>query len=176
MIAPAFSTLFLRFCLFSLMAVGGANALLPEIFRQTVMVDHWISGNEFATFYAIAQAAPGPNVLIVALIGWKVLGIPGALVSLVGMVVPSSLIAFHVGKLWYRFRSSPWRQAIERGLAPITVGLVLGSGCLLLSKAATNWHLLALGLATTVAAFSLRHNPLWWLALAAILGALGWVV
>lgn len=170
---PSLSELYLQFCLFSLMAVGGANALLPEIFRQVVEVDKWLGGAEFATFYAIAQAAPGPNVLIVALIGWKLLGVPGALASLIGMVTPSSIIAFGVGKLWYRFRGSPWRKAIERGLAPITVGLVLGSGCLLLTTAATGWGLYAVAGATTVASYFLRHNPLWWLAIAAILGALG---
>lgn len=175
MTGPSLSELFFRFCLFSLMAVGGANALLPEIFRQVVEVDQWLMSAEFATFYAIAQAAPGPNVLIVALIGWKLLGIPGALACMVGMVTPSSIIAFGVGKLWYRFRTSLWRKAVELGLAPITVGLVLGSGCLLLTTAATNWRLYAVAGATTVAAYFLRHNPLWWLAIAAMLGALGLV-
>lgn len=175
MTAPTLAGLFLQFCIFSLMAVGGVNALLPEIFRQIVGVDHWVSASDFATLFAIAQAAPGPNMLIVALIGWKALGIPGALASMAGMDAPSSLIAYGVGKLWYRFRTSPWRRAIEIGMAPITVGLVLGSGCLLLSKTATDWHLLTVGLVTAGASYFLRHNPLWWLAIAALLGAVGWI-
>ncbi len=175
MIAPSLSDLFLRFCLFSLMAVGGANAILPEMFRQVVEMDKWLGGAEFATLYAIAQAAPGPNVLIVALIGWKVLGVPGALLSLVGMVTPSSFIAFGAGKLWYRFRGSPWRKLIERGLAPITVGLVLGSCSILLVTIATHWTLYGVAGAVAVASYYLRHNPLWWLAIAAVLGAVGLV-
>lgn len=172
---PSISELFWRFCFFSLMAVGGANALLPEIFRHVVILDKWLLSAEFATFYAIAQAAPGPNVLIVALIGWKLQGLPGALACMIGMVLPSSLIAFGVGKLWYRFRDSPWRKMIERGLAPITIGLVLGSGCLLLNTAASSWKLYLIGIATAIASYFFRHNPLWWLAIAAVCGVMGWV-
>jgi chromate transporter len=175
MTTPRLPGLFLRFCLFSIMAVGGANALLPEIYRHAVVMDHWITSAEFATLFAISQAAPGPNVLIVALIGWKLQGLPGALACLVGMVLPSSLLAFGVGKLWYRFRESSWRKALERGLAPISVGLILGSGSLLLTKTATHASLWAVGLATAVAAYKLKPNPLWWLALAALLGAVGLV-
>lgn len=175
MSTPSLGDLFLRFCLFSLMAVGGANALLPEIHRQVVEVGGWMSSLEFASLYAIAQAAPGPNVLVVSLIGWKVAGIPGALVCTLGMCAPSSALAYGVGHLWYRFSHSPWRKAVERGLAPITIGLVLGSGCLLVSTTGQDWQLYAVAIATAIAAYFSRANPLFWLAGAAALGGFGWL-
>lgn len=175
MSVPTLAELAQSFLQFSLLAVGGANALLPEMYRQVVENQRWLSSSEFATLYAITQAAPGPNVLLVALIGWKMQGVAGALVSLFSMITPSSLIVFGVGKLWFRFRHSPWRKVVERALAPITIGLILGSGCLLMNTTATSLSLYGVALATTAAGYFLRHNPLWWVALAALLGALGWV-
>jgi len=168
--APSITELFLRFCLLSVMAVGGASAVLPEMHRQIVEVNGWIGSAEFATLYAITQAAPGPNVLIVSLIGWKLAGITGAIVSTIGMCGPTSLLAFGVGKLWDRFSHSPWRKAIERGLAPITIGLMLGSGCLLVQTAGHGWAIYALAGGSAFASYYSRQNPLWWLAIAAVLG------
>jgi chromate transporter len=173
MTPPSITELFLRFCLLSLMAVGGANATLPELHRQIVETHGWMSSAEFASLYAITQAAPGPNVLIVSLIGWKLAGFAGALACTIGMCAPSSILAYGVGKLWYRFSQSPWRQAIQRGLAPITIGLVLGSGCLLVKAAGAGWQAYALAAGSAVASYHSRSNPLWWLAAAALLGGLG---
>ena len=171
---PSLTQLFLSFSLFSLMAVGGANALVPEMHRQAVELHGWMSGSEFAALFAIAQAAPGPNVLLVTLIGWKVAGLSGALVCTLAMCGPSSILAFGVAKLWDRFRTSPWRQAIQRGLAPITIGLVLSSGYLLSQAADHTWLAYALtGLTISVGLFS-RLNPLWLLAGGGLLGVLGW--
>ncbi|MDB5887196.1 MAG: chromate transporter [Rhodocyclales bacterium] len=172
MTPPSILELFLRFCLLSLMAVGGANAVLPEMHRQIVEAHGWISSAEFASLYAIAQAAPGPNVLIVSLIGWKLAGLVGAIACTIGMCAPSSLLAYGAGKLWYRFSGSPWRIAIERGLAPITIGLVLGSGCLLAQTAGGHWQTYALTAGSAVASYRSGKNPLWWLAAGALLGVL----
>jgi chromate transporter len=107
--------LFLNCCILSLMAVGGANALIPELHRQVVEVNNWMSGGEFASLFAIAQAAPGPNMLIISLIGWKLAGITGALVATLAMCGPSSLLAYGVGQLWERFgdaiSNAAWRQS-----------------------------------------------------------------
>jgi chromate transporter len=170
---PTLTGLFLRFCLFSLMAVGGATALIPEMHRQVVDLQGWMSNGDFAALFAIAQAAPGPNVIFVSLIGWKLAGIPGALVCTLGMCGPSALLAFTVGRLWDRFGHSRWRLAIERGLAPITIGLVLGSGCLLVQATGTRWPLLAVAALSAVLSYRSRKNPLWWLAGAALLGGVG---
>lgn len=165
--------LFLRFCLFSLLAVGGVNAVIPELHRQVVDLEGWMSSAEFASLFALAQAAPGPNVLIVSLIGWKVAGVPGALVCTAGMCAPPALIAFAAGRLWDRYKHSPWRLAVERGLAPITIGLVLGSGCLLVRASGSRWQIGAVAAASAVAACISAKNPLLWLAGAALLGAAG---
>jgi chromate transporter len=167
---PSIIELFVRFCLLSLVAIGGASATLPEMHRQIVEVNGWISSAEFASLYAITQAAPGPNVLIVSLIGWKLAGFAGAVVCTVGMCAPSSVLAFFVGKLWDRYSHSPWRLAIERGLAPITIGLILGSGCLLVRAAGDGWLIYALAGASAVASYFSRLNPLVWLAIAAAMG------
>jgi chromate transporter len=147
--------------------------MIPEMHRQVVELNGWMNNADFAALFAIAQAAPGPNVIFVSLIGWKLAGIPGALVCTFGMCAPSALLAFTVGRLWDRFRHSPWRQAIERGLAPITIGLVLGSGCLLVQATGTRWPLLAVAAITAVLSYRSSNNPLWWLAGAAVLGGVG---
>jgi chromate transporter len=171
--APTLPGLFLRFSLFSLMAVGGATALIPEMHRQVVDLHGWMSGAEFASLFAIAQAAPGPNVIFVSLIGWKLAGLPGALVCTLGMCLPAALLAFTVGRLWDRFQHSPWRLAIERGLAPITIGLVLGSGALLIRATGTRWQLVLVAGISAALSYRSRRNPLLWLAGAALLGGLG---
>jgi len=170
---PSLTALFFRFCLFSLMAVGGATALIPEMHRQVVDLHGWMGNADFAALFAIAQAAPGPNVIFVSLIGWKLAGIPGALVCTLGMCLPAAGLAFAVGRIWDRFQHSPWRRAIEQGLAPLTVGLVLGSGCLLVKATSPHWQLGLAAAASTVLSFCSGRNPLWWLAGAALLGGFG---
>lgn len=167
--------LFGVFAMFSLMAVGGANALLPEIHRYVVESHGWMSGAEFAALFAIAQAAPGPNVLVVSLIGWKVAGVPGALASTVGMCAPSSVLCFYVAKLWEAFKGSHWRRIIERALAPITIGLVLGSGWLLSGSANHSIMAWVLCFCAALVAWKTKLNPLFLLALGALVGGLGWM-
>lgn len=169
----ALPQLFWLFSLLSVMAVGGAGAIIPEMHRQAVELNGWMSGSEFAALFAIAQAAPGPNILIVTLVGWKVAGLPGAAVTTLGMCGPSSLLAFWVSRLWDRFRTSPWRLAIQRGLAPITIGLVLGSGYLLTRAADQSWLAYMLTAITAAVALSERFNPIWLLAAGGMLGLLG---
>ncbi|MCX9155720.1 chromate transporter [Niveibacterium sp. 24ML] len=169
--APSLGELLLGCATLSLVAVGGANAIVPELHRQVVDIHRWLSGPEFATLFAIAATAPGPNVLVVTLIGWKLGGIPGALLATAGICGPSSVLAFTVGKAWERLRASPGRQALERGLAPVTIGLVLGSGWLLNAAAATDWRGWLVAGVAAAAYWRARFNPLWVLAGAALLGA-----
>ena len=154
----------------SLMAVGGANAIVPELHRQTVELRQWLTGPEFAALFAIASASPGPNVLIVTLIGWQLGGIPGALLTTVGICGPSSILAYAVGHVWERLRGSPWRRVIQRGLAPVTIGLVLGSGWLLTGAAAQNRQGVLLAASAAAIYFRAKFNPLWVLAAGAVVG------
>jgi chromate transporter len=159
----------------SLMAIGGANAVLPEMHRHFVEIKGWMSSNEFATFVALSQVAPGPNVLIVSLLGWKVAGLAGALVATAGMSVPSALLTFHFSKAWQKFAHARWRNIVQSALGPITVGLILASGYVLTRAADHHWVNYGITALTVLLVMRTKIHPLWVLAAAAVLGALGWV-
>ena len=125
MIPPVLIELAQQFGLLSFLAIGGVNALIPEIHRRVVEMEHWLTDAQFAQAFAISQAAPGPNLLIVSDIGWNVDGFLGALVATVAICAPTSVLTFAVAHVWDRVRDAPLRAAIQRVLAPVTVGLVL---------------------------------------------------
>ena len=166
----------LRFSVLSLIAVGGVTSILPEVHRVTVDVHHWLTDAEFTQMFAIAQASPGPNMLIVALIGFHVAGLPGALTAAAAICLPSCTLAYLVERLWQRFRGTPLRRAVEAGLAPITIGLMLATGWLV-ARGAPGMGGVAYAITAVTAALVLftRVNPLWCLAVAAALGLLGLV-
>ena len=169
-------TIALRFGLLSLIAVGGVTSILPEVHRVTVDVHHWLTDAEFTQMFAIAQASPGPNMLIVALIGFHVAGLPGALVAAGAICLPSCTLAYLVERLWQRFRGTPLRRAVEAGLAPITVGLMIATGWLVARGApGTGWTAYAITGVSTALVFFTRVNPLWLFAAAGVLGLLGLV-
>jgi chromate transporter len=169
-------TIAARFTVLSLVAVGGVSSVLPEIHRVVVQVHGWMTDAQFTQMFAIAQASPGPNMLIVALVGWHVAGLPGALVATAAICAPSCTLSYFVARIWDRFRGAPWRRAAETGLAPITVGLVLATGWLV-ARGAQDASWVALGItAAVVAVMTLtRVNPLWLFAAAGTLGLLGLV-
>ena len=128
---------------------------------------------EFAQAFAISQASPGPNMLIVSVIGWKVAGFLGALVATVAICLPTSVLTYAVAHVWNRFRGAPLRAAIQRGLAPVTVGLVLASGYVLARTTDEGWIAYALTAVTALLALNTRWHPVWFLAVAGALGAFG---
>jgi chromate transporter len=162
-----------RFVVMAFLAIGGANAVVPEMHRQVVEVERWMSDGEFAAFFAIANAAPGPNLLIVTLVGWHVAGIAGALVSTLAMIGPTSLLTYAVLQVWNRFRDAPWRGPVQTGLAAVTGGLIAASAFLLARAADTGWGTFAITLATAALAARTKLNPLWAFGAAAALGAMG---
>jgi chromate transporter len=137
----------------SFLSIGGGGTILAEMAHQTVDVYHWLTRREFVDLFAITRAAPGPGILIVTLIGWKVAGWLGALVATLALFVPSSLLFCAVTVLWQRFSGSPWRKTIERGLAPIAVGLIFAGAYAVLE--ATQGGLLAFATAGISAALLL---------------------
>jgi chromate transporter len=112
-------TLAANFALMSLFAIGGANAALPEMHRLAVELMHWMTDQQFANMFAIAQVTPGPNVIIVTLIGYHVAGLTGALVTTLAMCGPTCIFAFFVGGLWERFKDARWRMIIQAGVVPV---------------------------------------------------------
>ncbi|MBS0560116.1 MAG: chromate transporter [Proteobacteria bacterium] len=166
-------TLLEIFARLSLLAFGGGNAVLPEMQRQVVEVHGWMTAHEFAQLYALAQAAPGPNMLVSTLIGWHVAGLGGALAATLGLTLPSCALTMAVASAWHRFRDAPWRRAVQAGLMPVTVGLI-GAGALLLCQTTTTgWRAAALTAAATVLFAATKLHPLLILAAAAALGASG---
>src|SRR4029079_154629 len=121
----------------------------------------------------LSQAAPGPNVLIVSLIGWKAAGYIGAIVAMAAMCAPSSLMTYQVANAWERFRDAPWRIATQSALAPITVGLILASGYWLPRTIDHEWAAYATTAVTAAVALATRMHPLWLLGIGAALGASG---
>jgi len=159
----------------SLVAVGGVTSVLPEVHRVVVDVNHWMTDVQFAQAFAIAQASPGPNMLIVTIIGWHVAGLPGALVATAAMITPSCTLAYAVGRVWHRFQGAAWRRAVEAGLAPVVVGLTLATGWLLARGASTTWLGYGITALTTALVLCTRLNPLWLFAVAGALGLAGLV-
>jgi chromate transporter len=165
--------LIVLFSSLSLLSFGGTNTVLPEMHRQAVTVYHWLTDQQFASVYAISQASPGPSSLIVSLVGLKAAGWVGALVALVAMFIPAAAVTFVASRAWERFRDAKWRIAAEKGLAPITVGLLLASGLVITRAADHGWSALLFTGATTILLVTMRLNPLFVMAAAGILGGLG---
>jgi chromate transporter len=163
----------------SLFAVGGALSMLSDIRAMVVDHYHWMSNADFAHLFAIAQIAPGPNILMVSLLGWHVAGLAGLAVTTLATLGPSGLFAFFVGRGFDRMAATAWFPAVRQALAPLVVGLYLASG--LEAARAADQRLPAYAITAGVAAYVAisRYNPLWGLLAGAIAGvglsALGWL-
>ncbi|MEO5764397.1 MAG: chromate transporter [Casimicrobiaceae bacterium] len=162
-----------RFASLSLLAIGGINALLPEFHRVVVDVEHWMTSAEFADLFALAQLAPGPNAMIVSLLGWKAAGVPGAFVATVASCGPSSLVCYFAMRRFERMKEAKTRATLQRALAPIAIGLVLASGYTLARAADRSAIAVALTVIATVVIAWTRVNPVWVLAVAALVGVSG---
>jgi len=168
-------TLAVQFAIMSLLALGGANAVVPEMHRQAVELRSWMSEREFADMFAISQAAPGPNVMLVTLIGYHVAGVAGALVTTLAMCGPTAVLAQFLGHAWYRFKDAPWRIAVQNGVTPISVGLVAASAIVLTRASDHSWAAAAVTVATALTAYWTRWNPLWLIGIAGLAGLTGLV-
>ncbi len=131
--------LLLTFAPLSLMAFGGGQAIVSEIQVQSVEVQGWLSAGQFTDIFAISRAAPGPSTLIVALIGWQVAGFLGAAIAATAIFLPSSLLIYAFGTWWLRHRGKPLTVAVERGLAPVAVGLIFAGAFIVLQSMEADW-------------------------------------
>ena len=155
----------------SLVAIGGANAVVPEIHRQVVTTLAWMSDATFAQLFALAQVAPGPNILVVSLIGWHLAGGPGLAVATLAMIVPSCCLAFGVGRSVSRGGPASWLRIVQDGLIPIAVGLILASGWVMARAAAANRLAVAITVGTSVFVVMSGRSPLWALFIGTIVSA-----
>ena len=166
-------TLAWTFGLMSLFAVGGANSAIPEMHRIAVDVQHWMSDKQFADVFAISQMSPGPNVLIVTLIGYSVAGVAGALVATLAMCGPTALLAYYVSRLLERSSHSRWPAIVQAALVPLSIGLMGASGLILALTSDQSWAAALTTAVAAVLAFATRLNPFWLLLAGGLLGFAG---
>jgi chromate transporter len=167
------STLVWTFGLMSLFAVGGANAAIPEMHRVAVEVQHWMTDKQFADVFAISRMSPGPNVLIVTLIGYSVAGVAGALAATLAMCVPTAVLAYYVSRLFARSSESRWPAIIQAALVPLSIGLMGASALILALTSGRTWMAGMVTVAAAALAFATRVNPLWMLLAGGCLGFAG---
>ena len=166
-------TLAWTFAVMSLFAVGGANSAIPEMHRVAVDVNHWLSDKQFTDVYAIAQLSPGPNVLIVTLIGYSVAGLLGALVATVAMCVPTAVLALIVSRFLTRASESRWPGIIQAALVPLSIGLMGASGFILARTSDRTVIAALVTIGAAVLASMTKLNPLWMLVAGGCLGFAG---
>lgn len=163
------------FGVMSLLAIGGANATIPEMHRVAVDVNHWLTDSQFADMFAIAQFSPGPNVLIVTLIGYQVAGVSGAAVATLAMCGPSGVFAYFVASFFHRSSHAFWPSVIQASLVPLSIGLMMAGSYVLATTVDGTLAAAAMTLAAAILAATTRINPLWPLAAGGIAGFLGWI-
>ena len=163
--------LVLVFAPISLVSLGGGPSVFAEMQRQSVEVHGWLSPERFLELFAVSRAAPGPGSLVAALVGWEAAGFAGALVAALSLYLPSSLLLLAVGLWWRRGGDAPLRRAVERGLAPVAVGLIFAGVVTLARGDESGW----LGIATILVCTGalLRGASPYWVMLAAALAHVG---
>ena len=179
-------SLFAHYLILSLLSVGGAIATAPDMHRFLVDEHNWLTDAQFNSSIAIAQSAPGPNVLFVALMGWNVGlnagGIPfaflGVLVTMAGILIPSTTITYMAARWGQENRELRAVRAFKQGLSPIVIALLTSTGWLLSTSsgyALRNWPIWLLAIVSTLLMWRTRIHLLWLLAAGALLGWIGWV-
>ncbi len=177
---------FLHYLSLSLLAIGGAIATIPDMHRFLVDQNLWLTDAQFNASVAIAQAAPGPNVLFIALMGWNVgmnagsvvYGLLGITLAMAGMLIPSSVLTYNATQWGHRNRNLRAVRAFKQGMAPIVVALLIATGLILASasgKSLDHWPLWLLAGVSAVIFWRTQLHILWLLAVGALLGWFGWI-
>ena len=185
--------LFTQYMFLSLLSISGAITTVPDMQRFLVAQHGWLTDAQFSSSIAIAQAAPGPNVLFVALMGWNVglnagggvaagmsawpMGLFGLAVTMVGIMLPSTTLTYFATRWGHRNRDRRGVRAFKQGMAPIVIGLLIATGWVLATgnhgTDAPAWHLWLLTAAAAFIVWRTRLHLLWLLGAGALLGALG---
>jgi chromate transporter len=184
--APDWLSLFLHYASLSLLCVGGAITTAPDMHRFLVQEKAWLTDPQFSASIAIAQAAPGPNVLFTALMGWNVglnagglwTAALGMVLCLGGIMLPSSVLVYLTAQWSHRNRDLRAVRAFKQGMAPLVVALLVATGWILATAngyAWSNWPAWAVTLVTTLVVWRTRVHLLWLLGAGALLGWFGWI-
>ena len=167
--------LFLHFLVLGCLAVGGVSTVMPDMHRYVVDELGLVTPRQFADAYALAQAAPGPNALWVTVLGLQAAGGLGAIATTLGVLIPATSFSYVASLLHAKHADSPLALAFRRGLAPVALGFMLASCWLLLLGVGHDWRSYALAFAALGVALKTDLNPLWLLAVGAVLGIAGLV-
>lgn len=158
------------FAYLSLLTVGGGLAAFPELRYLTVDVHHWLTSTQLIHLYSLGQVAPGPNMMMVAAIGERVAGVAGALAVVIAFFGPTGLLTLATGRLWRKLEGWRWRESIQRGLAPVAVGLLLAGSISLARGALTGWTGVAVAAAVFALLIGTRINPAFLVLCGAVAG------
>ena len=187
--------LFLQYMMLSLLSISGAITTVPDMHRYLVTQQAWLTDAQFSSSVAIAPAAPGPNVLFVALMGWNVglnaggglaagphawaLGMLGLTITMVGIMLPSTTLTYMATRWGHRNRNRRGVRAFKQGMAPIVVGLLVATGVILANgnqrPDTPAWHLWLVAGVAGLVVWRTKTHLLWLLGAGAALGALGFV-
>ena len=169
----AFWVLAGHLALLSSISFGGFPSVLPDV-HNLVRANDWVTDREFADFFAVSQAVPGPNmILMMSFVGLKVGGLPGAITSALATFGPPCLMYYTGYRLWDRFREMRWQRIIRLGLAPLTIGLVIAGGYVMARAADVGWRSALMTAAAVGLMLATRISPLWILVAGGVLGGLG---
>jgi chromate transporter len=168
-------SLFLKLSMFSMIAFGGVNALLPELLNLAVNQERWIDLQTFSDYFAIAQAAPGPNFMTATLLGWHIYGIIGALVATFAIVWPSSILIFFLQRFILGIKDPVKKKSIQYAAAALAIGLVLSSAWEIALQINHGPTAYLLTIATIGLTLFTRWHPLYLIAIGGVLGALGFI-
>ncbi len=178
--------LFLHYLSLSLLSIGGAITTAPDMHRFLVDQQGWLTDAQFNASIAIAQAAPGPNVLFIALLGWNVglnaggmlTGLMGVLVAMTGILIPSTTLTYLAASWGQRNRELRAVRAFKQGMAPIVVALLIATGWILATANGSTLKDWPIWLATAITALIVwrtKIHMLWLLGAGALLGYIGWI-
>lgn len=170
---PVLADVFIHFSLLSLLATGGAISLAPDMHRYMVGELKLITDAEFTSSIAIAQAAPGPNVLFVTVMGWQAAGVWGALATTIGVMVPSATLVVAVNRISQASANALWVRAMKEGLAPVAIGLMIATAWILCESWSGQYLLLGFVAICALAGAFTRLAPLSIIAAGALFGGLG---
>jgi chromate transporter len=164
--------LFWQFTLILLMAVGGLNAAIPDIQRFVVEQNAWLTARQFGEVYALSQATPGPNVMVMTMLGTVLAGWGGAVALTVAMFLPGTILTSIIIHLNARNPNSTFALAVRRGLAPVVIGLMISTAWVMLMTLSSHWQGMVMSFASALLVLRTRLNPLWLVGGGAIAGML----
>jgi chromate transporter len=180
-------SLFLHFATLSLLCVGGAISTAPDMHRLLVQEHGWLTDPQFSASIAIAQAAPGPNVLFIGLLGWNVglnaggiaLAFLGLALTMLGSLIPSTTLTYLAARWGHENRDLRAVRAFKQGMAPIVVALLIATGWILATgssyDARRDWPVWAIAIVSALVVWRTKIHLLWLLGAGAFIGWMGWL-